>query len=202
MSRGRNQRSKFLACCSASSSVGAMSATCNPQPTARAAAAAATTVLPQPTSPCTKPHHRAIGGEIAIDLGERASLRLRQRERQRREEAATRAPPYRAAASAGSPVGVLAQQPQRQLMREQLLEREPPLRRVMPAQQLAQMRVARRPVHHRERVDQRRQLEVGEHRGGNPVAHARDRRATRPSLRNASSISARSFVCGTPSVVG
>ena len=54
-----------------------MSATCAPLPIARAAAAAAITVLPQPTSPCTS---RAIGvgrGQIALDLGEHALLRAR-----------------------------------------------------------------------------------------------------------------------------
>ena len=55
---GRNQASRLRRCCSARSSVGAISAACRPLPTARAAAAAATTVLPQPTSPCTS---RTIG---------------------------------------------------------------------------------------------------------------------------------------------
>ena len=69
---GLNQRSKFFACCSASNSVGAMSAACNPLPTARAAAAAATTVLPQPTSPCTS---RTMGRSAARSLSTSASAR-------------------------------------------------------------------------------------------------------------------------------
>src|SRR6185312_12939531 len=44
---GWNHWQKFRQCCSASSSVGAMSTACMPEPAARAAAAAATIVLPQ-----------------------------------------------------------------------------------------------------------------------------------------------------------
>ena len=59
-----------------------MSAACSPLPTARAAAAAATTVLPQPTSPCDQPHHRPIGSEVAIHFRQRLELRAGQREGQ------------------------------------------------------------------------------------------------------------------------
>ena len=45
-------------CCSASVSVGAMSAPCRPFSTARSSAYSATTVLPEPTSPCSS---RCIG---------------------------------------------------------------------------------------------------------------------------------------------
>ena len=45
-------------CCSASTSVGAISAPCRPASTARRSVASATTVLPEPTSPCSS---RCIG---------------------------------------------------------------------------------------------------------------------------------------------
>ena len=59
---GANQSCRVRQCCSASSSVGAIRAACRPLPAARAAAAAATTVLPQPTSPCSS---RTIGTPVA-----------------------------------------------------------------------------------------------------------------------------------------
>ena len=55
-------------CCSASVSVGAMSAACIPCSTARSIACSATTVLPEPTSPISS---RCIGrsrGEVGVDL--------------------------------------------------------------------------------------------------------------------------------------
>ncbi|MNU63146.1 hypothetical protein D3C71_523910 [compost metagenome] len=53
MPRGASQLAKLTACCSASSSVGAISPTWQPLPMACSAAKAATSVLPEPTSPCT-----------------------------------------------------------------------------------------------------------------------------------------------------
>ena len=98
MSSARNQRSKFLACCSASSSVGAMSAACNPLPTARAAAAAATTVLPQPTSPCTS---RTMGWSAARSPSTSASARdcARSARTAAKPGIGARVPPHRAAAT-------------------------------------------------------------------------------------------------------
>ena len=55
---GASQPTSFLRCCSARISVGAISAHCQPASIARAAASAATTVLPEPTSPCSR---RCIG---------------------------------------------------------------------------------------------------------------------------------------------
>ena len=70
--RGSSQARKLPRCCSASSSVGAISATWRPASTALAAASAATTVLPLPTSPCTR---RSIGSGRAMSLLTSSSTR-------------------------------------------------------------------------------------------------------------------------------
>ena len=54
VSSGSSQPISLRKCCSAKISVGAMSAHCHPLSMAMAAANAATTVLPDPTSPCNK----------------------------------------------------------------------------------------------------------------------------------------------------
>ena len=69
---GANQLRKLLACCSASNSVGAINATCLPWAIARSAARAATSVLPEPTSPCTR---RIIGTSSAISRSISATTR-------------------------------------------------------------------------------------------------------------------------------
>ena len=56
--RGSSQAMSLRKCCSASISVGAINAHCQPASIATAAARAATTVLPLPTSPCSR---RCIG---------------------------------------------------------------------------------------------------------------------------------------------
>ena len=85
------------------------------------------------------------------------------------------------------------EQPQAQLMREQLLEGEPPLRRVLPGGQLIELRLARRAMHVVQRFLQRGQAQRREHLGRNPVAHRRGRELAQrlideraqPSLRDA-----------------
>ena len=54
VSTGSNQPISFRKCCSAKISVGAIKAHCHPASMHWAAARAATTVLPEPTSPCSK----------------------------------------------------------------------------------------------------------------------------------------------------
>ena len=112
-------------CCSASVSVGAISAAWAPFSTARSMAARATTVLPDPTSPISS---RCIGrscGEVRVDLLDRALLVARELERERPSPAVhhhaarlerPRAPPLAPGAPA-SRHGELEQ--------EQLLEGEP-----------------------------------------------------------------------------
>ena len=78
-----SQRAKLAACCSASSSVGAITAVCLPAPRPRSAASAATTVLPEPTSPCSS---RCIGCGSARSARISANARCcarGERERQR-----------------------------------------------------------------------------------------------------------------------
>ena len=54
MPKGSNQPKSLRKCCSAKISVGAIKAHCHPASMQTAAASAATTVLPAPTSPCNK----------------------------------------------------------------------------------------------------------------------------------------------------
>ena len=100
-----------------------------PHSIARSAASAATTVLPLPTSPCTR---RSIGGGRARssrDFGADALLRAGQRERQRCAASARASDRRRAAARRGvlrdARAGVQAQ-----VLRQQFLERQPLLRRM------------------------------------------------------------------------
>ena len=58
MPKGSSQASSLRKCCSANISVGAINAHCQPASMQTAAASAATTVFPAPTSPCSK---RCIG---------------------------------------------------------------------------------------------------------------------------------------------
>ena len=80
---GAHSSSIVRKCCSASVSVGAMSAPWRPTSTARRSACSATTVFPDPTSPWRS---RCIGigpVEVGVDLGHRALLVRRERERER-----------------------------------------------------------------------------------------------------------------------
>ena len=70
---GSNQPMSLRKCCSAKISVGAMSAHCHPLSMAMAAANAATTVLPEPTSPCNK---RCMGMGRWISLAISSPTRL------------------------------------------------------------------------------------------------------------------------------
>ena len=86
----------------------------------------------------------------------------------------------------------------RQLVRQQLFEGQAALRRVMAAQQLAEVRIARRPMHHRERIEQATAVRDRASIAGG----IQSRMPERSVSRSASSISERSRVWGTPSVVG
>ena len=119
-----------------------------------------------------EPQHRARLREIALDLLPRTQLRARQVERQRVREA--RDERLRAAAlqrPARIALNLATEQPQAQLMREQLFEREPALHRMAADREQLGIRIRRRTMHELERVAQRRQLQRLEHRRRNPVAH-------------------------------
>jgi hypothetical protein len=70
------------ACCSASSSVGAMRAAWYPDSAARSMASSATTVLPEPTSPWSSRFIRRSRGHVAEDLADRPLLGAGQLERE------------------------------------------------------------------------------------------------------------------------
>ena len=141
---GWNHSQKLRQCCSASSSVGAISAACSPLPAARAAAAAATTVLPQPTSPWSSRTIGCVAAQVGIRL--RASARVcapvsgngSDCDEARRELLAIVERPR------GFGARRALEQPQAQLVREQLFEGEPPLRGVPAGGELVELRLARR----------------------------------------------------------
>ena len=153
---------KFRACCSASSSVGAMTPACAPCSTARRAASAATTVLPEPTSPCTS---RIIGMrafEVGRDFEPDPGLRAGEPERQARES-----PVDEVRTSRQRPRTIefrrLPQQPQAHLVRQQFLERKATLRRVAALLEQLQVRVGWRAVHVAQRCVEARQVEGVQH---------------------------------------
>ena len=110
------------------------------------AASAATRVLPQPTSPCTR---RSIGRASARSASISRSTRCCARVR--RNGSARAAWPCSASVCGQRPAGLaldaLAQQLEREVMRQQLLEREPPLRRMAPAHEQLHRRVGGRAMH-------------------------------------------------------
>ena len=156
---GASQRAKFCACCSASSSVGAISAAWKPASTTSAAASAATIVLPEPTSPCTR---RIIGCGTArsrAHFAEDAPLRAGQREAGAGEQR-----PGELAVARERQGGIAAdrraQLPERELLREQLLEGEAPLRGMAAGREHVELRVRRRAMHVRQRLVQARKPEL------------------------------------------
>ncbi len=78
-------------CWRARISVGAISAAWPPASTALAMASSATTVLPEPTSPCSRRSMRLSDGEVGADLGERPRLRAGEREGQGGARSSSRA---------------------------------------------------------------------------------------------------------------
>ena len=87
----RAARGRPVKCCSASTSVGAMRAPWWPPWTAASRAATATTVLPDPTSPCRRRCMGSGPGQVGEDLGERPALRAGRARRGARPGSARRA---------------------------------------------------------------------------------------------------------------
>ena len=181
---GSSQPRKLRACCSASSSVGAITAACAPFSTARSAASAATTVLPEPTSPCTS---RIIGRSRARSAAISPHVRCCApvsrngscaRQRSTRSRAARQRP--RIVAVRG-----LAQQAQADLVREQFLEREPPLGRVPARVQQLDVGGGRRTMHVAQRRLERRHARRDEHVRGRSSHGATRRTAARARVRSA-----------------
>ena len=132
MPSGRNQRSKFFACCSASNSVGAMSAACKSAAHRARSGRGRHHGLAAAHVALHQPHHGPVRGEIAIDFGERARLRAGERERQRLQQSLLEARRV-AQGFCRIRLDVLAQQPQRKLVRQQFFEGQAALRRVASA---------------------------------------------------------------------
>ena len=168
-------------CCRARISVGAIIAPCPPASTAISSARNATSVLPAPTSPCSRRFIRAARAHVGGDLGHRARPARRSGRRAGAQHLALqvtvpRRRPARAAAAAG------AGQRQRQLVREELVIGEPlpggiVRRRGRPAPpgRGARCNAARQPGQpsrcHRLRVDPLGQLGRQRQRAGGRLPH-------------------------------
>ena len=113
-----------LKCWRARISVGAISAACRPPSMTVAAASNATTVLPEPTSPCSRRSMRCGLGEIGDDVGDRARLRRRERVGQRLDQLLAQVPGAGCRAAGRAPQ-MRAHQGERQLTGEQLVIGEP-----------------------------------------------------------------------------
>ena len=120
--------------------------------------------------------HRRRARDVLADLFEDALLRTGQRERQGLDQRFhQRAPPLqrrRPVLLQGQPLA-----PQAQVVREQLFDRQPALRRMRPQRQRGHVRIARRTMHGQQRVAQRRQSEAFEQRRGQQLQRARFRQA-------------------------
>ena len=105
--------------------------------------------------------HRRARREVGGDFAEHAFLGAGQRERQAGTQAGKQG--VRRCDRIGRiAANFLAQQAQRQLVREQFLERQPALRRVAARGEQLDIGAGRRPVHIGQRLDQGRQLEFGQ----------------------------------------
>ena len=132
------------ASCSASTSVGAMSAPWYPPCTAMSSAASATTVLPEPTSPCRS---RCIGTGLARSPWITSSVVLVRGElvRQRAEEAREQLAVHLVLDAAALRLDRALAQHERDLDAEELVEAQPPLRLAPVLRDLGLVHVAVRP---------------------------------------------------------
>ncbi len=150
------RRARVRRCCCASTSVGASRAAWAPASTARSMASSATSVLPDPTSPCSSRSIRRGAARLGVDLGQRRRLRRRERVPERRQRPRPQAPvaDQRPARPCPHPP---SHQRQRHLPGQQLVIGEPPpragrrrrLRRVQGAQRLGETRPALAPQQRR-----------------------------------------------------
>ena len=150
-------------CCSASTSVGAISAPCRSASTARRSVASATTVLPEPTSPWSSRCIGVVRARSRVDLGDRALLRVGEREREHLAVALQEL--ARGGQRLGDELLALGRAAgERELEDEQLVEGEPPaahlrlLGRARPVQRDERVGAERQPLGDREPRRQRRRL--------------------------------------------
>ena len=134
--------------------MGAITAACTPFSTARSAASAATTVLPLPTSPCSRrrigcasPRSRSISAQAR-------TLRARQPERQAREQARGQRAglPER---RCGLALALAVMQAHRQLLRQQFVQLHAPPRRMGAPGERARVVAGPRPVQSLDRIAKR-----------------------------------------------
>ncbi len=157
---GSSHSTSFLKCCSARISVGAINAHCQPASMAIVAASAATTVLPEPTSPCSRRCIGAPAARVGGDLFGDAALRGGQRKRQHGQQllVKSRLSGARGAQHRRAQLRALALRRQlRQLLRQQLVELQALPRRVAALVERGQRRARRRLMQKVHRVAQDRQ---------------------------------------------
>ena len=126
---GSSRRAMFRKCCSASSSVGDITAACSPFSIATSAASSATMVLPEPTSPCSR---RFIGrGRCRSSTISLSACRWSPVRRNGSTSSAARRIRSSTAMVVGlaQRVGLAPLQRQAELKHEELLEDQPPLGR-------------------------------------------------------------------------
>ena len=132
------------------------------------AANAATRVLPQPTSPCTKRNIGFGSRKSAFDFQQHALLRGGHGIGQRGEKAG-----FQNARRFQRPARIAlyapAQQLERQLVRQQFLECQTALRRMPISHQQIHGRIGGRPVNVQQRIAQRGQARIGEQRRRQPI---------------------------------
>ena len=119
-------------------------------------------------------HHRPSHTQVRIDFRERACLSTGQAEGQRGEQPLRKARGIRKRQRRASLHGAL-EHFQTEVMGEQLLEGESPLRGMPARCELIETRLARRAMHVDQSVAQRRQSQWIEHGARNPVLNAANR---------------------------
>ena len=133
-----------VACCSASTSVGAISAPWWPPCTAASSAVTATTVLPGADVTLQQPVHRVRRGEVGVDLGDHPPLGVRQREAQRGVEAAHQLAADLVADADGVPLHRPLAHHEHELHAQQLVEGQPPPGVLLVGDRLGQVDVVQR----------------------------------------------------------
>src|SRR5690606_40075002 len=99
---------------------------------------------------------------VGFDFTPCSQLRTGGPKGERREKALDQRVGLRFEGPARVRLDLLTQQPEAQLMREQLFERESTLGRMLHAREQTHVRIGRRAMHIFERLSQRRQLELAE----------------------------------------
>ena len=161
---GSARRRSVRSCCSASSSVGAISAVWQPASATAIAASSATTVLPLPTSPCSR---RCIGCGRARSARSSSQTRCCARVSRNGRPADGRARPAAVSRDRDRRIARPALAPQREAELEQveLLEHQPRVGGAGAGAQRRQVAVERRLMQLAQRLRGLRQRELADQRG-------------------------------------